>query len=426
MNKNNSSGNLLIKKIPINHFLLIMRTTIFLLFTCVFCSMAELSYTQNARVTINKRNATIKEILNEIEKQTDYLFIYNDEINANEKVSVKAKQEAVSSVLNSMLKDKDMKYSMEGNHIILSKSEPSENENITNVLQQQKKRISGTVLDENGQPIIGANIIEAGTTNGTVTDIDGKFTLDVSNNATIRISYIGYLEQEVNTSGKNTLNITLVEDTQTLEEVVVVGYGIEKKVNIIGSIATVGTDDLNASPVSNISNAIAGRLPGVVIQQATGEPGNDAATIRIRGRATLGDSEPLVVVDGIPGRDLNSINVYDVENISVLKDASAAIYGARAANGVILITTKQGKEDAPLTVNYGFYQGFSSPTVKIKMADAPTYAQMIREVQTYQNVDEANMKFSLDDIEKFKSGEYPWTHPNTDWYDAALKNYSTT
>jgi protocatechuate 3,4-dioxygenase beta subunit len=155
--------------------------------------MAELSYTQNARVTINKRNATIKEILNEIEKQTDYLFIYNDEINANEKVSVKAKQEAVSSVLNSMLKDKDMKYSMEGNHIILSKSEPSENENITNVLQQQKKRISGTVLDENGQPIIGANIIEAGTTNGTVTDIDGKFTLDVSDNATIRISYIGYL-----------------------------------------------------------------------------------------------------------------------------------------------------------------------------------------------------------------------------------------
>ncbi|HRS41666.1 MAG TPA: STN and carboxypeptidase regulatory-like domain-containing protein, partial [Dysgonamonadaceae bacterium] len=159
MNKNNSSGNLLIEKIPINHFLLIMRTTIFLLFTCVFCSMAELSYTQNARVTINKRNATIKEILNEIEKQTDYLFIYNDEVNANEKVSVKAKQEAVSSVLNSMLEDKDMKYSMEGNHIILSKSEPSENENITNVLQQQKKRISGTVLDENGQPIIGANII---------------------------------------------------------------------------------------------------------------------------------------------------------------------------------------------------------------------------------------------------------------------------
>jgi hypothetical protein len=236
--------------------------------------MAELSYTQNARVTINKRNATIKEILNEIEKQTDYLFIYNDEVNANEKVSVKAKQEAVSSVLNSMLEDKDMKYSMEGNHIILStnKNESPENQIEANTQQQQKKRISGTVLDENGQPIIGANIIEVGTTNGTVTDMDGKFTIDVSDNATIRISYIGYLEQEVNTAGKNSLNITLVEDTQTLEEVVVVGYGTMRKSDITGSVASISADEMLKRNPINIGQGLQGIAPGVSVLKNSGDP----------------------------------------------------------------------------------------------------------------------------------------------------------
>lgn len=386
MNKNNSSGNLLIKKVPINHFLLIMRTTIFLLFTCVFCSMAELSYTQNARVTINKRNATIKEILNEIEKQTDYLFIYNDEVNANEKVSVKAKQEAVSSVLNSMLKDKDMKYSMEGNHIILSKSEPSENENITNVLQQQKKRISGTVLDENGQPIIGANIIEAGTTNGTVTDIDGKFTLDVSDNATIRISYIGYLEQEVNTSGKNTLNITLVEDTQTLEEVVVVGYGTMKKSDLTGSVEKVTADRLLNKPSFNVAQALSGKAAGVKIVERSGAPGG-IPMIRIRGTNSINsNNDPLFVVDDVVGvaNALTILNPNEIESIDVLKDASAtAIYGARGANGVIIITTRKGIEGKP-SITYDGYVTQSYMQRRLNVLNNEQFFYVIR--QAYMNV----------------------------------------
>ncbi|MBP7179578.1 MAG: TonB-dependent receptor [Dysgonomonadaceae bacterium] len=416
MNKNNSSGNLLIEKIPINHFLLIMRTTIFLLFTCVFCSMAELSYTQNARVTINKRNATIKEILNEIEKQTDYLFIYNDEVNANEKVSVKAKQEAVSSVLNSMLEDKDMKYSMEGNHIILStnKNESPENQIEANTQQQQKKRISGTVLDENGQPIIGANIIEVGTTNGTVTDMDGKFTIDVSDNATIRISYIGYLEQEVNTAGKNSLNITLVEDTQTLEEVVVVGYGTMRKSDITGSVASISADEMLKRNPINIGQGLQGIAPGVSVLKNSGDPEGEI-TIRIRGVATVnGSADPLYVVDGIPvGNNANFINPADVESIEVLKDASAtAIYGARGANGVVLISTKKGtkgKNQLNFTANFGV----QNLTGKLDVADADLFAYSVRQGHANDHSNIQNKAFGEEYIGKLRT---------IDWQDVMTQS----
>ena len=413
MNKNNSSGNLLIEKIPINHFLLIMRTTIFLLFTCVFCSMAELSYTQNARVTINKRNATIKEILNEIEKQTDYLFIYNDEVNANEKVSVKAKQEAVSSVLNSMLKDKDMKYSMEGNHIILSTNtnESPESKIEANAQQQQKKRISGTVLDENGQPIIGANIIEVGTNNGTVTNIDGKFSLNVSEDAKIRISYIGYAEQEIKTTGKSDFQIVLKENTKSLDEVVVVGYGTQKKVNLTGSVASVDSKMIEGRPITSVSAGLAGLLPGVYVRQSTGLPGSDNATIRIRGIGTLNNSSPMVLIDGVEA-SMSDINSNDIASISALKDAaSASIYGSKAANGVILITTKSGKEGKP-TVNYNGDFGWQSPTRLPEYLGSADYAVLYNEALANSG---KPARFSDQDIELFRNGTDPYGHPNTDW-----------
>ncbi|HOT65301.1 MAG TPA: carboxypeptidase-like regulatory domain-containing protein, partial [Dysgonamonadaceae bacterium] len=365
MNKNNSSGNLLIKKVPINHFLLIMRTTIFLLFTCVFCSMAELSYTQNARVTINKRNATIKEILNEIEKQTDYLFIYNDEIKANERVSVKAKQEAVSSVLNSMLKDKDMKYSMEGNHIILStnKNESSENQIEANTQQQQKKRISGTVLDENGQPIIGANIIEAGTTNGTVTDIDGKFTLDVSDNATIRISYIGYLSQEISTAGKITFSIVLEEDTKTLEEVVVTALGVKREEKSLGyAVQNVSGSSLQTVKGVDMTASLTGKVAGLTIKNST--EFNARAGIEMRGET------PLLVINGVPygNMSLRDIPADEIENITTLKGATAAaLYGSRGSAGAIMITTKRGKEKG-LSIEFNSNTMFRAGWVAIPKA----------------------------------------------------------
>lgn len=261
---------------------------------------------------------------------------------------------------------------------------------------------------------------------GTTTNSNGRYSIKASENSTLIFSSIGYSTVDVPVNAQLTIDVTMLETNVGLNEVVVIGYGTQKKVNVIGSVSTITSKELTVSPVSNISNALAGRLPGAIVQQSNGQPGNDGASILIRGLATLGNNEPLVVVDGIQGRDINSINVNDVESISVLKDASAAIYGARSANGVILVTTKHGREGTPVSVNYSFYAGWLSPTKLPKMTDAATYAQMIREMQSYQGVAEPNMQFSLNDIEKYKSGKYPWTHPNTNWFDAALAKNSHT
>ena len=293
---------------------------------------------------------------------------------------------------------------------------------ITN--DQQQIRISGTIVDESGNPLPGVNVIVRGTTVGAITDVEGKYSLAVPDrNAVLVASFIGYVSTEVPVGNRNQVDITLASEALSLEEVVVVGYGTQKKVNVIGSVTTIDSENITAAPVNNVSNALAGRLPGVIIKQASGLPGADEATIRIRGLNSLGDNSALVVVDGIAGRDLNSIAPGDIESLTVLKDASAGIYGSRAANGVILVTTKRGVESAPL-FEYSFYHGWETPTLLPEMTDAPTYAQLIREVEGYRGVAEANMMFSLEDIEKYKSGEYPWTHPNSDWFDAAMNKFS--
>lgn len=294
------------------------------------------------------------------------------------------------------------------------------------VYAQTTRVIRGQVTDSKGQPLAGANIVIKGKTTGTVSDQSGNFSISVDDNSVLVVSYIGSASKEVRAKGLTSINVQLEAEDKTLNDVVVVGYGTQKKVNVIGSVVTVSSKDITAAPVSSISNAISGRMPGAIIQQSNGEPGKDAATIVIRGTATLGNNEPLVVVDGIQGRDMNSINGNDVESISILKDASAAIYGARSANGVILVTTKRGRNTSPLTVNYNFYQGFLHPTELPKMADAASYASMIREVETYNGVDPSLMTYSPDDIEKYKSGKYPWTHPNTNWIDASFKKISQT
>ncbi len=367
MKKNNALGNNLTDYMPSKHFLLIMRTTLILLFAIVFCSMAETGNSQNARVTINKRNIALKEILSEIENQTDYLFLYNNEVNTLQNVSIKAKQQSVANVLISLLKNRDINYSMEGNHIILSAIEKSlesvnSSSKVTRI-QQQKKNITGRVVDDRGEPIIGANIIEKGSSNGTITDYDGNFVLDIANNASIRISYIGYHEQEVATAGKNSFNIILLEDTQALEELVVIGYGSTRKEDLSMAVSTVKLDESMKSRPSDFSTLLQGKLPGVTIQSAGGDP-LKASTISIRGRGSRGsDDDPssgdgiLFVVDGVPNAPFS---MSDVETVTVLKDAaSAAIYGATVGSGgVIVITTKRG-QSGKAKVSVNTYHGIS-------------------------------------------------------------------
>lgn len=288
------------------------------------------------------------------------------------------------------------------------------------------KTITGIVTDGKGVPLPGVNITIKGRNSGVVSDSLGSFSITASSSSVLVFSFVGSAPKEVVVGNQSVLSIQLETDNQSLSDVVVVGYGTQKKVNVIGSVVTVSSKDISAAPVSNVSNALAGRLPGAVIQQSGGEPGNDAATITIRGMATLGNNQPLVVIDGILGRDMNALNPSDIESVSILKDASAAIYGARAANGVILITTKRGRSGSPLNLGYNFYTGWLSPTALPKMADAPSYASMIREMQSYMGVDPANMKFSETDVEKFSSGRFPWTHPNTNWIDAAFAKYTNS
>lgn len=415
MKNNNSTGNNLTEKVPIKHFLLIMRAIVILLFTCIFCSMAEIGYTQNARVTINKRNSTLQEILNEIEKQTDYLFIYNNEVKTNEKVSVRAKHEAVSKVLAVLLKDKGVNYSMEGNHIILSmveKTTLTEKEYQADIVQQQKKQIIGTITDVNGTPIIGANVVEVGTTNGTVTNVNGNFSLGVENDAVIRISYIGYFEQVIKTEGEMNFNIMLQEDTQALEELIVVGYSSMKKINLTGAISNIQSDDISRSLTSTVSQALVGKMPGIQSRSLDGRPG-ESAQLQIRNMG-----EPLYIIDGIPGTgsDFNNIDLNNIENISILKDASAAIYGLRAGNGVVLVTTKLGTMDETPRINVNAYYGIQGFTRFPKQANAYQYMRGLAE--SAQNLNQVSTITQIE-LDRWKTGQKlpDGDYRSMDYYD---------
>nr|WP_294871661.1 TonB-dependent receptor [uncultured Pedobacter sp.] len=283
--------------------------------------------------------------------------------------------------------------------------------------------ITGTVSDETGKPLPGVSVIVKGTTTGSITDAQGKYSINAPDNAILVFTYIGYTKIELPVGGKTLLNIQLTPDQTSLNELIVVGYGTQKKETVTGSISQVKGTELVKSPQPNLSNALAGRFSGVVINNRGGEPGYDGSSITIRGQATTGSNAVLVVVDGVPGQigGLERLDPNDIESVSVLKDASAAIYGNRAANGVILVTTKKGKTGKP-TISYSFNQGFSSPTRLPKLADAATYAQIMNEINYYASESGGlNQSYSDEQIQKFRDGSDPILFPNTDWAETVLK-----
>jgi TonB-dependent starch-binding outer membrane protein SusC len=285
--------------------------------------------------------------------------------------------------------------------------------------EMQQLTVTGTITDsQTGGAMPGVNIVVKGSTVGTISDANGKYSISVPDkNASLVFSFIGYVVKEMPTEGKSVVDIALNADIQNLEEVVVVGYGTQKRVSLTGSVATVSTKELTKTPTTNITNALAGILPGVVTKNTSGEPGRDNNVLLIRGRSTTGNTDPLVVVDGIQGvTGWERINSNDIESIAVLKDASAAIYGARAANGVILITTKRGKIGKP-TINYTFNKGISQPTRLPKMADSYEFAQYVNQL----DVEAGNTpRYSDSDLLKFQEGTDP-NYLNVDWYKECLK-----
>ncbi len=292
--------------------------------------------------------------------------------------------------------------------------------------EQQQIRVSGTVTEAaTGQPMAGVNIVAKGTAVGAITDANGKFAmpLPIDANGTLVFSFIGYVTKEVPVAGKTTVDAVLSATTRDLEEVVVVGYGTQKRANVVGAVTSISGASLAAVPATNVTNALEGRLTGAWMRQATGEPGQFNTGIMIRGRTNLGSStNPLVIIDGIQGRDMNEIDPNDVSSISILKDASAAIYGASAANGVVLITTKKGQEGKP-RLSYQFFQGFMTPTIVPKVTNAGDYATMLSEYQVNQG---KTRTYTDADIALYYSGADPWQHPNTNWYGDLIKNWTTT
>ncbi len=266
----------------------------------------------------------------------------------------------------------------------------------------------------------GVTVLLKGTKTSTQTDGSGQFSITAPSNGTLVFTSVGFQKKEMPIENRSNLSINLSAVAQQMNEVVVVGYGTQKKATLTGAVSTVKGAEVLKSPAMNVSNSLGGRLPGLVTVTPSGEPGADGSILRIRGVNTLGNNNPLIVVDGIPGRSLDRIDPSTIESITVLKDASAAIYGAQAANGVILITTKRGRISKP-TITASFNQGYGRPTVLPEMADAATYATMINEINEYAG---RTAKYSADDIKKYTNGSDPWTHPNTNWFDEVLQPWA--
>jgi TonB-linked SusC/RagA family outer membrane protein len=290
---------------------------------------------------------------------------------------------------------------------------------------KQNITATGTVTDEKGLPLPGVTVLIKGTSQGVATDLKGNFSIVVPNaGATLVFSMTGYLTKEVAVPADGIVNVQMALDAKALDEIVVIGYGTQKKATLTGSISQVKGAELVKSPQPNLSNSIAGRFSGVIVNNTSGEPGYDGSNITVRGLATTGSNSVLIVVDGVPGQigGLERLDPNDIESLSVLKDASAAIYGNRAANGVILVTTKHGKLGKP-SINYSFNQGFVSPTRLPKMADAATYAELVNEINYFDNTGGGlNQVYSADQIQKFKDGSDPLNYPNTDWEKQVLKS----
>lgn len=406
----------------------IMRISFFLLFVCGFQLFAFDTEAQNAIIRIEAHTITISQLIREIENQTDYLVVYrNREVDTNQQVRIKNKRAQVSSYLNEAFSGTNVDYRFENDYIILTKKQTANGEKVSSKNHQSDRIvITGNVVDEYGEPVIGASVVEKGTTNGSITDIDGQFSLNVKENATLQISYIGYITQEISVKNQQKIAVTLAEDLLSLDEVVVVGYGVQNTRALATSISRVSAKEItSAVTASTVDQALQGRTTGVQVVETSGQPGA-STVVRIRGNNSLkGDNEPLYVIDGFPmpkyqeatsgytgGSELSGlygINPNDIESIEILKDATASgIYGSRGANGVVLITTKSGVKGRS-KIEFSSRTTMGSMSKPEDMMSGKEYAQIVNESYLLNN-----QKAPFDDINSLTT--------NTNWLDAITRN----
>jgi len=425
---NASSDHFLIKKSDFKDLFNIMKICLFLLFALAFQVMATNTSAQDAIIELKSNSVTVSLLISEIEKQTDYLVIYsNREVNTSRTVSLKNKSDKVSEYLNQTFYGTDIGYDFEKNYIVLSRK-TKETVNILNksiqFVQQQGKTVRGTVRDSNGETVIGATIIvKNNPSQGTITDSDGNFNLsNLPDNSVLQITYVGMKPKEISIAGKDMINIILEADTELLDEVIVIGYGTQTRGNLTGAISSVRTENIQTTTHSSLAQKLQGKVSGLNIRQNSGQPGQFDNNIQIRGFGN-----PLYVIDGIIRNDAGAfqkLNPEDVESISVLKDASAAIYGIGAANGVIIVTTNQGTK-GKTTFNYSMVTGLSTITDRPRQATAAEYTMMLNEAALYSNPGRiSSPAYTPEELQKWQKGTLAG-YEGTDWWNLTMKDFST-
>ncbi|MCD7936507.1 MAG: SusC/RagA family TonB-linked outer membrane protein, partial [Tannerellaceae bacterium] len=392
------------------------------------------AYAETVNLTIRSQNLSLKDILSYIEENSEFIFVYHGQnIDLNKTVDIHLTDQPISTILENLFSQTDTEYIIRDRQIILRKKAEEKTISVPVITQPATIQVRGTVFDDTGEPVIGANVVEKGTTNGTITNLDGEFTLTVHPNAVLVITYIGFEEQQIQVNNRQLFTIRLQQDLKSLDEVVVVGYGVQRKVNMTGSVATISSDAIESRPLTNVSTALAGLAAGVRVNQTSARPGDDSATIRVRGQGALNsdNSGALVVIDGIPGT-LDAVNPNDIESISILKDAaSSAIYGTRAANGVILVTTKKGTSGKPKVTFTGTLSLAQPTRLPEFISDYATYMELVNE--GYLNGG-STAKYTDTDIQTWREAaknpngltEYGFpnyvAYPNTDWASAVFEN----
>ncbi|MNJ95532.1 TonB dependent receptor [compost metagenome] len=400
--------------------LLIMKLTIFILITSLAHVFAS-SFGQN--VNLEQKNVPLKVVLNAIEAQTGYVFLSRDYDLNKPKVSVTLKNSNIEDAIKTVLKGLHVNYKIVDNNIILSKKEATLLDKISSYLATVE--INGKVVDEKGIPLPGASVNVKGTKITATTDKDGRYSIKLpEGNLTLVYSYIGFISQEIKVGdGDKVLNVTLKESDQSLDELVILGFGqTQKKVAQTGSSVSIGLKELKQSPTANITNALAGRLPGLTAIQISGEPGNDKSQLLIRGRATMNGQEPLITIDGVK-KDYSAIALLDVneiDNITILKDASAtALYGVKGANGVIIVTTRRGKQGKP-EVSASVQRAVQTSIRLPEYLDSYNYAVLANEAYLNDHPG-GTAPYNAAALEGYRSGSDPYKYPNVDWLDEMMK-----
>ena len=388
----------------------------FLLFTQLLLSEA---YAQTTNlISLKLKNVPVKEVLALIEKNNQINFFYADkDVDLNRKVTINVKDQTLEKVLEELFKNSTNSFKIDGKQVYITKKKKAVDDKSP---ASKKMKVIGVVTDQTGEAIIGATITEKGTQSTTISDFHGRFYMDVPEQALLSVSYLGYLAMEVNVGTEDFVKIEMLEDTKALSEVVVVAYGTQKKLTTIGAQSSITIKDLKAQPIANMTNAISGRIAGIVGVQRSGEPGYDGSKIFIRGISTFTDSSPLVLVDGIE-RSFNNIDPEDIAGFTVLKDASAtAVYGVRGANGVILIETKKGEVGKP-KINVQMNQGITQFTQIPDFADGVTYMKLANEANKNTYPTETKPLYSDEAIQKTADGSDPDLYPNVNWMKELFK-----